>query len=137
LYGRSTAIENKGRSSIEELAKMRRPSDANLFQHVTAEKTALYRTILEVFARARRQYRLQLHPDEVLAEARWGSTRPAIDELNAALQQLVLWGNQEAQHNTQCVSTLEGFNRARFLRRLSQGAKLGLPPRKWRAFLID
>lgn len=102
---------------------MRQPSDAALFQHVTAEKTVLYRIVLEVFARAKRQYRLQLRPDEVLAEALWNGNRPAVEELNAALQQLVAWGNLEAQHDTQRVSTIEDFNRARYLYRLSQGGE--------------
>ena len=102
---------------------MRQPSDATLFQHVTAEKTVLYRIVLEVFARAKRQYRLQLRPDEVLAEALWNGNRPAVEELNAALQQLVAWGNLEAQHDTQRVSTIEDFNRARYLYRLSQGGE--------------
>ncbi len=102
---------------------MRRPADAVLFHHVTAEKTVLYRSILDVFARAKRQYRLQLRPDEVLAEASWDGRRPPIEDLNTALQQLVAWGNLEAQHDTQRVSTIEDFNRARYLYRLSQGGE--------------
>ncbi len=102
---------------------MRRSTDVILFQHVTAEKTALYRSVLDVFARAKRQYRLQLRPDEVLAEARWNDQRPSIEDLNIALQQLVTWGNLEAQHDTQRVSTIEDFNRARYLYRLSQGGE--------------
>ena len=51
---------------------MRVVSDlAELFRHVSAEKAAFYRCIMDVFAAAKRQYRLQLRPDEVLAEARW------------------------------------------------------------------
>ncbi len=102
---------------------MRQLADALLFQHVTAEKAALYRTVLDVFARAKRQYRLQLRPDEVLAEARWSGPRPLSEDVNAALQQLVAWGNLEAQHDTQRVSTLEDFNRARYLYRLSHGGE--------------
>ena len=102
---------------------MPQPADATLFQHVTAEKTMLYRVVLDVFARAKRQYRLQLRPDEVLAEARWNGNRPSTEELSAALQQLVAWGNLEAQHDTQRVSTIEDFNRARYLYRLSQGGE--------------
>jgi len=49
---------------------MRDVSDsAELFRHVSAEKAAFYRCIMDVFAAAKRQYRLQLRPDEVLAEA--------------------------------------------------------------------
>jgi hypothetical protein len=36
------------------------PSAASLFSHVTAEKTAVYRVIMEVFATAKRQFRLHL-----------------------------------------------------------------------------
>ena len=36
-----------------------------LFRHVTAEKAVMYRCIMDAFAAARRQYRLQLRPDEV------------------------------------------------------------------------
>lgn len=44
---------------------------AELFRHLSADKAAFYRCILDVFAAAKRQYRLQLRPDEVLAEALW------------------------------------------------------------------
>ena len=48
---------------------------SDLFRHVSAEKAELYRAVLDVFARAKRQYRLQLRPDEVLAEAHWKERR--------------------------------------------------------------
>ena len=54
-----------------------RADSAELFRHVSAEKAAFYRCIMDVFAAAKRQYRLQLRPDEVLAEARWPDGRRA------------------------------------------------------------
>jgi len=66
---------------------------AELFRHVSAEKAAFYRCIMDVFAAAKRQYRLQLRPDEVLAEARWVDTPPRIEDVSAALAQLAAWGN--------------------------------------------
>ena len=54
---------------------------ADLFRHVSAEKAAFYRCIMDVFAAAKRQYRLQLRPDEVLAEARWPERAPRIEEV--------------------------------------------------------
>ncbi|MGT2430706.1 TIGR02677 family protein [Cupriavidus basilensis] len=51
---------------------------ADLFRHVSAEKALLYRAIMSVFAAAKRQYRLQLRPDEVLAEAEWPDGTPAL-----------------------------------------------------------
>jgi uncharacterized protein (TIGR02677 family) len=78
---------------------------------------------MDVFATAKRQYRLQLRPDEVLAEAKWLDAPPSIEEVNAALVQLQAWGNLEAQPDTARVSNLSDFYRARFLYRLSQGGE--------------
>lgn len=97
---------------------------AELFRHVSAEKAAMYRCIMDVFAAAKRQYRLQLRPDEVLAEAQWpGGAVPRIEELNAALSQLAEWGNLQSQADTARVATLNDFYRARFLYRLSLGGE--------------
>lgn len=98
-------------------------SSAELFRHVSAEKAAVYRCIMDVFAAAKRQYRLQLRPDEVLAEARWAGPLPRIDEVNLALAQLTAWGNLESHPDTARVSSLSDFYRARFLYRLSQGGE--------------
>ena len=38
--------------------------------------TPLYRAILEVFAASKRQFRLHLRPDDVLAEATWPGAPP-------------------------------------------------------------
>lgn len=95
----------------------------DLFRHVSAEKAALYRCIMDVFAAAKRQYRLQLRPDEVLAEARWSGPPPRLEEVNLALAQLTDWGNLESHPDTARVSTLSDFYRARFLYRLSQGGE--------------
>lgn len=96
---------------------------ADLFRHVSADKAGMYRAIMEVFAAARRQYRLQLRPDEVLAEARWPDARPRIEDISAALTQLGIWGNLESQPDTARVSNLSDYYRARFLYRLSRGGE--------------
>ncbi|GLS37902.1 TIGR02677 family protein [Mesorhizobium tianshanense] len=96
---------------------------ADLFRHVSAEKAAFYRCIMDVFAAAKRQYRLQLRSDEVLAEARWPDGPPRIEEVNTALGQLAEWGNLESHPDTARVSSLSDFYRARFLYRLSQGGE--------------
>lgn len=96
---------------------------AELFRHVSADKAAAYRAVLDVFAAAKRQYRLQLRPDEVLAEAVWPQAAPAADELAAVLAALVAWGNLEAQPDIARVTTLADYYRARFLYRLSQGGE--------------
>lgn len=94
-----------------------------LFSHVTADKARIYRTVLGVFASARRQFRLSLRPDEILLEGAWGDARPTPEELALALQQLTDWGNLESQPDTTRVSNLADFYRARFLYRLSLGGE--------------
>lgn len=96
---------------------------AELFRHVGADKAAVYRAVLDAFAAARRQYRLQLRPDELLAGAAWPGPRPSADELQAALTQLVAWGNLEAQPDISRVTSLEDYYRARLLYRLSAGGE--------------
>src|SRR5258708_765274 len=115
--------ENIGSTRASE-TPMRAVSDsAELFKHVSTEKATFYRGIMDVFAAAKRQYRLQLRPDEVLAEALWPDVVPHIEEINAALTQLAAWGNLESHPDTARVSSLNDFYRARFLYRLSQGGE--------------
>ncbi|MDQ1833712.1 TIGR02677 family protein [Massilia scottii] len=94
-----------------------------LFRHVSAEKFSLYRAIMATFAGAKRQYRLQLRPDDVLAEGEWTTAPPAIEEIQAALVQLTDWGNLESQPDTSRVASINDFYRARFLYRLSRGGE--------------
>jgi uncharacterized protein (TIGR02677 family) len=96
---------------------------ADLFRHVSAEKAVFYRCIMDVFAAAKRQYRLQLRPDEVLAAVQWPEGALRIEEVNAALTQLAEWGNLQSQPDTARVATLNDFYRARFLYRLSLGGE--------------
>lgn len=96
---------------------------ARLFSHVVAERAPLYRAILATFAAARRQFRLHLRPDEVLAEAAWPGAAPDSVELQAALDQLVEWGNLQAQADTSRVATLEDFYRRRLLYRVTAGGE--------------
>lgn len=98
-------------------------STTSLFRHVAADKAAFYRAIMDAFATAKRQFRLQLRPDEVQIEARWSCPTPSLDEIQQALVQLADWGNLEAQPDTARVSSIEDFYRARFLYRLSLGGE--------------
>jgi len=96
---------------------------ASLFSHVTAEKAETYRAIMDVFAAAKRQFRLHLRPDEVLAEAQWRDVAPGEEAVQAALDQLTEWGNLQAQADTSRVATLEDFYRRRLLYRLTPGGE--------------
>jgi uncharacterized protein (TIGR02677 family) len=94
---------------------------AGLFNHVSADKASLYRAILEVFAAAKRQFQLQLRPEEVTAAARWAGDPPPIHVLQYALDQLVEWGNLQAQPDMSRVATLEDYYRKRLMYRLTHG----------------
>lgn len=96
---------------------------ADLFRHVSADKAPLYRAIMSVFAAAKRQFRLHLRPDEVLAEAQWTGVTPSIEEIQQALAQLTDWRNLQAQPDTSRVATIEDFNRKRLLFRLTAGGE--------------
>lgn len=98
-------------------------SAGDLFRHVAADKAALYRAIMDTFAAAKRQFRLQLRPDEVQIEAYWSGATPSLDEIQHALTQLADWGNLEVHPDTARVSSVEDFYRARFLYRLSLGGE--------------
>ncbi len=94
-----------------------------LFRHVGADKGALYRAIMDVFAAAKRQFRPYLRPDEVLREAVWPGEPPLLAEVRSALGQLVDWGNLESQPDTARVASIEDYYLARFLYRLSHGGE--------------
>lgn len=95
----------------------------DLFRHLAADKASLYRAILDAFAAAKRQYRLQLRPDEVLAACVHQGPPPTLEEVGSALAQLVDWGNLESQPDMARVTTLADYYRARFLYRLSHGGE--------------
>ncbi|MBK7615742.1 MAG: TIGR02677 family protein [Vitreoscilla sp.] len=100
---------------------------ANLFRHVSADKAVVYRSVMDCFSAAKRQFRLHLRPDEVLAEGRWealpGQASPRIEDIQAALAQLTEWGNLESQPDMARVASIGDYYRARYLYRLSQGGE--------------
>jgi uncharacterized protein (TIGR02677 family) len=100
-------------------------AQAELFRHVSTEKAALYRAVMQTFAAAKRQFRLHLRPDEVLIEGHWEGlpAAPRLEELQSALAQLTEWGNLESQPDTTRVASIADFYRAKFLYRLSQGGE--------------
>ncbi|MBV6812619.1 TIGR02677 family protein [Xanthomonas campestris pv. passiflorae] len=102
-------------------------TQADLFRHVSAEKAALYRCVMDCFAAAKRQFRLHLRPDEVLEDGEWSTlanpATPRLEEIQAALAQLAEWGNLESQPDTARVASISDFYRARFVYRLSLGGE--------------
>ncbi len=87
-------------------------------RHAVAEKAPLYRAILGTFATAKRQFVVHLRPEDVQA-ALPGEANGALEEIGEALAQLARWGNLRADPDTSRVTTVEDFNRARYLYSLS------------------
>jgi uncharacterized protein (TIGR02677 family) len=88
-----------------------------------ADNAPLYRAILDVFAASKRQFRLHLRPDDVLAEATWSGGPPTLETVQQALGQLVDWGNLQSQPDTARVATIEDFYRKRLLYRMTSGGE--------------
>lgn len=93
------------RTSNDAAAAMPQP-----FAHTHADKAAVYRAILEVFADAKQRFEVHLRPEDV-ADRLTG--RHDVEAATAALDQLVAWGNLRPYPDTSRVTTVEDFNRRR------------------------
>jgi uncharacterized protein (TIGR02677 family) len=99
----------------------------SVFRYVAAENAPNYRAIVEVFARAREHYQIELRPADVregiarlsLFFERPADADPERHHLDAHLEQLVAWGNLQRSHDTGAVTRVEDFYRRRFLYRLT------------------
>lgn len=84
-----------------------------VFNHLAADRAALYRAILAAFVAAKQQFALHLRPGDVertlFASAPEAPTTP--QAAAAALGQLVELGNLEAHPDTADVTTVEDFYR--------------------------
>ena len=86
----------------------------HVFSHLNAEKSDLYRSILSEFRRAKESFRLHLRPRDLSLALGLSE-----EELTAALQALVGWGNLTSLSDTADVATVEDFYRPRYLFQLS------------------
>lgn len=103
-----------------------RAADFSVFTHLNAEKFALYRAILGVFALERARFTIALRPPEIaagLAALHLGNpdspAPPPETELATALEQLAAWKNLAATRDTADVASVEEFYRSRYLYQFS------------------
>lgn len=89
------------------------------FSHLVADKVALYRRIMAAFVDAKAHFTVHLRPEDVCERAELSS----LDEVQAALAQLVQWGNLEADPDTARVTSVEEYYRARFLYQLTRAGE--------------
>ena len=89
------------------------------FRYLIVEKSDLYRAVMSVFAEAKSEFRLHLRPADIAARMLEKGRTVLEGEIEAALDNLVMWGNLQAYHDTAEVSTLADFHRRRFLYQLT------------------
>lgn len=91
------------------------------FTHVTVEKAELYRAIMRTFVRAKSRFNVHLRPEDVveMLSGDPGLGGPALTDVGAELRSLVDWGNLRGDPDTSRVTTVEDFNRPRFLYQLT------------------
>lgn len=94
-----------------------------VFQHLSAEKSGLYRSILEVFVARRAQFVISLRPGEVAQALASAGAGPDEAEVHAALQQLRAWGNLDDTADQIEAATIEEFYRNRRLYHLSEAGE--------------
>ncbi|MHB1330350.1 MAG: TIGR02677 family protein, partial [Gemmatimonadales bacterium] len=94
----------------------------NVFRHLNADNSALYRRVLAAFVTAKDRFQVHLRPDDVLAtmRARDASEPGSVDTVTDALDQLVAWGNLLASPDTGRVVQVADFYRKRHLFQLSR-----------------
>lgn len=91
------------------------------FAYAIAEKASLYRAVMWVFIAAKSRFVLHLRPRDIALALAEGES-PILaeeDDIGAVLAQLCKWGNLEAHADTTDVTTVEDFNRQRFLYQLT------------------
>lgn len=90
------------------------------FSYLTADKTDLYRTLMRAFSEAKEHFLVHLRPEDVLERVRRDGRQLDLDAVQAALGQLVEWGNLQAEPDTSRVTTVEDFYRARYLYQITR-----------------
>lgn len=93
-----------------------------VFAYLTAERSALYRTVMRVFLEERERFALHLRLREVAELVARHRPDLAADKssLEAALTQLCDWGNLERHQDTSEVRTVEEFYQPRYLYQLTR-----------------
>lgn len=94
------------------------------FAYINAEKSPLYRAVMMVFVEAKRHFLVHLRPEDVAERIPDKTTeigkRLILEDIQTAMDQLVTWGNLQANPDTGRVTSVEDFYRARYLYQLTR-----------------
>ena len=96
------------------------PAHRDVFKHVVADHADRYRAVMGSFVAAKQRFVVHLRPEDVQAElTAVDEVAPSLDDVSAALEQLRAWGNLRSVPDTARVTSVEDFNRARYLYQLT------------------
>ncbi|HEX4131386.1 MAG TPA: TIGR02677 family protein [Pirellulales bacterium] len=89
------------------------------FRYLIADRSDLYRSVIDVFTEAKAEFRLHLRTAEIYTSLLDRGQRASEEETVAVLDQLVNWGNLQSYHDTSEVATLADFHRRKLLYQLT------------------
>lgn len=89
--------------------------DWQCFSYLTADKAAVYRAIIQVFASAKAEFKLHLRPVQVQESLHELHGMLESDEVEVALQQLESWGNLQSYQDRSDAPSLVEFYRKSLL----------------------
>lgn len=92
-----------------------RTIDWQCFSYLTADKAAIYREIIQVFADAKAEFTLHLRPAQVRESLQAHDCVLEADEIEPALQQLESWGNLQSYQDRSDAPSLVDFYRKSLL----------------------
>ncbi|TLF47473.1 TIGR02677 family protein [Halomonas urmiana] len=90
--------------------------DYSPFSYVTAEKADLYREVMRAFVEAKSHFLVHLRPEDVQQQV----GEPELATVQAALTQLVTWGNLDAERDNARVTSVEDYYRALYVYQLTR-----------------
>lgn len=90
--------------------------DYTPFSYVTAEKADLYRGVMRAFVEAKSHFLVHLRPEDVQQQV--GEAELA--SVQAALTQLVAWGNLDAERDNARVTSVEDYYRALYVYQITR-----------------
>lgn len=92
----------------------------SVFAHLSAPNNDLYRAAMEVFVRAKEQFRVHLRPEEVHTGLPEQVRPAAVEPVAQALERLHAWGNLRQDPDTERVTAVEDFYRRRHIYQLTR-----------------
>ena len=90
--------------------------DYTPFSYVNAEKADLYRRVMRAFVEAKSHFLVHLRPEDVQQQI----GEPELVTVQAALTQLVTWGNLDAERDNARVTSVEDYYRALYVYQITR-----------------